>query len=137
MQMIVFRLKDLYYGLSTELVEEITTTLSHTKVPNSPGWIEGLVNLRGDVLTLINLYNLLNLNDFDIEDCYNNTIIAHLDENNVALMVDEVIGVTDIDEDELQSVSEEDDSYLRALVTAYDQIVNVLDLNSLFPKKEE
>lgn len=137
MQMIVFRLKDLYYGISTEVVDEITTTLSSTTVPKSPGWIEGLVNLRGDVLTLINLYDLLNLDDFNFNDCYNNTIVAQLDENNVALMVDEVIGVTDVDEEDFQSVSDDDSSYLRALVTVYDQIVNVLELKNLFEEKEE
>lgn len=137
MQIIVFRLKDLYYGISTEVVEEITTTLSFTTVPKSLDWIQGLVNLRGDVLTLINLYKLLNLDDFNLDDCYNNTVIAQLDENNVALMVDEVIGVTDVDENDFQSVSEDESSYLRALVTAYDQIVNILELKNLFEEKEE
>ena len=137
MQIIVFRLKDLYYGISTEVVEEITTTLSFTTVPKSLDWIQGLVNLRGDVLTLINLYKLLNLDDFNIDDCYNNTIIAQLDENNVALMVDEVIGVIDVDENDFQSVSEEENSYLLALVTAYNQIVNILELKNLFEVKEE
>lgn len=137
MQIIVFRLKDLYYGISTEVVEEITTTLSFTTVPKSLDWIQGLVNLRGDVLTLINLYKLLNLDDFNLDDCYNNTIIAQLDENNVALMVDEVIGVIDVDENDFQSVSEEENSYLLALVTAYNQIVNILELKNLFEVKEE
>lgn len=137
MQIIVFRLKDLYYGISTEVVEEITTTLSFTTVPKSLDWIQGLVNLRGDVLTLINLYKLLNLDDFNLDDCYNNTIIAQLDENNVALMVDEVIGVIDVDENDFQSVSEEENSYLLALVTAYNQIVNILELKNLFEEKEE
>lgn len=136
MQIIVFRLKDLYYGISTEVVEEITTTLSFTTVPKSPGWIEGLVNLRGDVLTLINLYDLLKLDDFNFNDCYNNTIVAQIDENNVALMVDEVIGVTDVDENEFQSVSDNENSYVHTLITVYDQVVNVLELKNLFEEKE-
>ncbi|HLR92045.1 MAG TPA: chemotaxis protein CheW [Atopostipes sp.] len=114
MQIIVFRLKDLYFGLSTEYVEEITTTLSYTKVPKSKGWVQGLVNLRGDVLTLINLYNLLNLNDNNIDDCYNNTIVAQLGENNVALMVDEVVGVSDVDEEDFHSASEDENASVRS-----------------------
>lgn len=137
MQIIVFRLKDLYFGLSTEYVEEITTTLSYTQVPKSKGWVQGLVNLRGDVLTLINLYNLLNLNDNNIDDCYNNTIVAQLSENNVALMVDEVIGVSDVDEEEFHSASEDDNASVRSLVTVYDKIVNILDVKNLFEEKEE
>jgi|SRR5690625_1489052 len=137
MQIIVFRLKDLYFGLSTEYVEEITTTLSYTKVPKSKGWVQGLVNLRGDVLTLINLYNLLNLNDNNIDDCYNNTIVAQLGENNVALMVDEVVGVSDVDEEDFHSASEDENASVRSLVTVYDKIVNILDVKNLFEEKEE
>ncbi|MEY8291452.1 chemotaxis protein CheW [Carnobacteriaceae bacterium 52-44] len=137
MQIIVFRLKDLYFGLSTEYVEEITTTLSYTKVPKSKGWVQGLVNLRGDVLTLINLYNLLNLNDNNIDDCYNNTIVAQLSENNVALMVDEVIGVSDVNAEDFHSASEDENASVRSLVTVYDKIVNILDVKNLFEEKEE
>lgn len=137
MQIIVFRLKDLYFGLSTEYVEEITTTLSYTKVPKSKGWVQGLVNLRGDVLTLINLYNVLNLNDNNIDDCYNNTIVAQLGENNVALMVDEVVGVSDVDEEDFHSASEDENASVRSLVTVYDKIVNILDVKNLFEEKEE
>lgn len=137
MQIIVFRLKNLYFGISTEFVEEITTTLSYTPVPKSKNWIEGLVNLRGDVLTLINMYNLLNLDDFNIDDCYNNTIVAQLSENNIALMVDEVIGVSDVNEEDFHAASEEDDASVRSLVTVYDEIVNILDLKNLFEEKEE
>ena len=137
MQIIVFRLKNLYFGISTEFVEEITTTLSYTQVPKSKNWIEGLVNLRGDVLTLINMYNLLNLDDFNIDDCYNNTIVAQLSENTIALMVDEVIGVSDVNEEDFHAASEEDDASVRSLVTVYDEIVNILDLKNLFEEKEE
>lgn len=137
MQIIVFRLKDLYYGISTEVVEEITTSLPSTRVPKSPGWIQALVNLRGNVLTLVNMYNLLNLDDFVLEDCYNNTIVSLLNNNNVALMVDEVIGVSDVDENEFQKLPEHDKTYVHALVTVYDQVVNILDLKNLFEEKEE
>lgn len=137
MQIIVFRLKDLYFGLSTEYVEEITTTHSYTKVPKSKGWVQGLVNLRGDVLTLINLYNLLNLNDNNIDDCYNNTIVAQLSENKVALMVDEVIGVSDVNVEDFHPASEEENSAVHSLVTVYDKIVNILDVKNLFEEKEE
>jgi len=137
MQIIVFRLKDLYFGISTEFVEEITNTFSYTPVPKSKNWIHGLINLRGDVLTLVNMYNLLNLDDFSIDDCYNNTIVAQLSENNIALMVDEVIGVSDVNEEDFHLASEEDNDSVHYLVNVYDKIINILDLKNLFEEKEE
>lgn len=137
MQMIVFRLSDYYYAASTEQIEEITTALSPTTVPKSPAWVEGLVNLRGDVLTLVSMYNLLKIDDKNTDDCYNNTIVAKLSENSIALMVDEIIGVTDVAEDDFQPTTEDEAASVHSLITVYDQIVNVLDLNNLFEEKED
>lgn len=132
MQLIVFQLKNLCYGISTETVEEITNPLPFRPVPKSPDLVHGVVNLRGDILTLINVYNLLNLDDFNLDDCYNNTIVAELGENNVALMVDEVIGVTEVEENSIQVVTENEKDYLRGFTHAYDQIVNILEFKNLF-----
>jgi len=129
MQMIVFRLSDLHYAASTEQIEEITTVLPATAVPKSPSWVEGLVNLRGEVLTLVNMHNFLKIDDKNKDDCYNNTIVARLSENSLALMVDEVIGVTEVEEDENASV--------HSLITVYDRTVNVLELDRLFEEKED
>lgn len=136
MQIIVFRLSDLYFGLSTEYIEEITNTIPATIVPKSPDWIQGLVNLRGNVLTLVNMHNLLKIDDKNKDDCYTNTVVVQLSENTLALMVDEVVGVADVDESEFKPISEQENSSVQALITVYDQIVNLLNINSLFEEKE-
>lgn len=132
MQVIVFQINNLYYGLSTEFVEEITGSLKSTFVPNSDPWVHGLVNLRGDVLTLVNMKKILEIADNEENECYNNTIIANLNENTVALMVDAVIGVTDVEEEDFHPATEEKGSAVTSLLSIYDQVVNILDLNSLF-----
>lgn len=136
MQILTFRLKDYYFGILTENVIEITKSHELKRIPKSPKWVEGLINLRGEVITLVNMYSLLKIDDFRIEDCYNNTVIVKLENNSIALMVDEVIGVTDIEENQLQSTSDKENSYVDALVTINDQIINVLELKSLFEVTE-
>ena len=136
MQILTFRLKDYYFAVLTENIVEITKTHDFKKIPKSPEWIEGLINLRGEIITLVNMYSLLKVDDFTIEDCYNNTIIIKLENNSIALMVDEVIGVTDIEEEDLQSVAEQDNAHVKSLVTIDNQIVNILELKSLFEETE-
>lgn len=136
MQILTFRLKDYFFGILTENVIEITKSHELKRIPKSPEWVEGLINLRGEVITLVNMYSLLKIDDFRIEDCYNNTVIVNLDNNAIALMVDEVIGVTDIEENQLQSTSDKENSYVDALITINDQIINVLELKSLFEVTE-
>lgn len=136
MQILTFRLKDYFFGILTENVIEITKSHELKRIPKSPEWVEGLINLRGEVITLVNMYSLLKIDDFRIEDCYNNTVIVNLENNSIALMVDEVIGVTDIEENQLQSTSDKENSYVDALITINDQIINVLELKSLFEVTE-
>ena len=59
MQVIVFTLGENKYAISTDKVEEITKNDQSTEVPNSLDWVEGLINLRGNVVTLLNLSKLL------------------------------------------------------------------------------
>lgn len=136
MQILTFRLKDYYFAILTENVIEITKTHDLKLIPKSPEWVEGLINLRGEVITLVNMYSLLKIDDFNFEDCYNNTVIVSLKENSIALMVDQVVGVTDIDESQLQSTTDNENAYVSSLVTIDDQIINVLELKSLFEVTE-
>ena len=136
MQILIFRLKDYHFGILTDNVIEIMKKNVVKSIPNSPEWVEGLINLRGEVLTLVNMYSLLKMDDFNLDDCYNNTVIVKLDENSIALMVDEIIGVTDINENDLQSASENDNSFVGSLITIDDRIINVLELKSLFEETE-
>lgn len=136
MQVIVFRLGERTYGFSTDRVEEITTILTTTKVPHAPEWTVGLVNLRGQVMTLVDLDKLLNETSSTEEDWYKNTIIIHTEENPIALKVGPVIGVTDVEESEFQ-LSGEEESVISGYLSVYDNIVSVIELDQIFKEKEE
>ncbi|WP_208560882.1 chemotaxis protein CheW [Marinilactibacillus kalidii] len=136
MQVIVFRLGERTYGFSTDKVEEITTTLTTTNVPHSPDWTVGLVNLRGQVMTLVDLDKRLNEPSSTDDEWYKNTIIVHTEDNPIALKVGPVIGVTDVEEDEVQSNGEED-SVISGYLSVYDSIVSIIELDQIFKEKEE
>ncbi|MDN6409746.1 MAG: chemotaxis protein CheW, partial [Tetragenococcus halophilus] len=119
----------------TEFVEEITVSLESTFVPNSKEWVHGLVNLRGEVLTLVDMKKILKDDDNKENQCYNNTIIAILDKNTIALMVDSVVGVTDVDQEDFHPKTSKEDPAVVSLLSVYDQVVNIIDLESLFLEK--
>ena len=58
MQMIMFKMSDEYYLISAKSVEEIIDTVPITYVPLAPNWVKGLINLRGNVMTVIGLSEL-------------------------------------------------------------------------------
>ena len=133
MQIIVFTLSDKYYAISTDRVEEITKHLAFTLVPNSPDWVEGLINLRGNVVTLVNLSKLLHQEE---DMCYNNIIIIHNEEEKVGLLVKDVMEVMNIEEDEFQKVSKEDLDGILGIVRRDGRIINIVDIDKLLFKNE-
>ncbi|WP_027108649.1 chemotaxis protein CheW [Lacticigenium naphthae] len=136
MQLIVFTLHDRFYGIPTKWVEEITTKLTSTLVPQSPEWVEGLINLRGQVMTLVNLDRLLNSSSDMERICYNNTIVIQTEQNKVAVEVEEVIGVTTVTEEEIQPIVHSEDTWVTSLVPAYGEVVSIIDIHQLFLKNE-
>lgn len=61
MQMIMFKMSDEYYLISAKSVEEIIDTVPITYVPLAPNWVKGLINLRGNVMTVIGLSELIGI----------------------------------------------------------------------------
>ena len=133
MQVIVFTISDKYYGIATDKVEEISKIITSTIVPNSPNWVEGLINLRGNVVTLVNSCKLLRQSD---DGCYNNIIIIHNDEEMVGLMVKDVIEVIDIEPTEIQKINDEIIDGILGIVRMDDEIVNIIDIDMLLSKNE-
>lgn len=139
MQLVIFSLQNKLYGIPSENVEEITENVDWTEVPKSPSWILGLINLRGNIISLLDFDRLVNFKE-DIYDsdnlCYNNTIIVKKEKEKVALAVNKVQEVVDIDEKDLQ-LKELQDEVIRGVYSRNDAVVNFVDLEVLFSKNEE
>lgn len=133
MQIIIFKLLDKYYALRTDSVEEITKYTDYTRVPNAPDWVTGLINLRGYVVTLLDLTSLLKV-DAPLE--YNNIIICNHQEEKIGLLVEEIIGVREIEENMVRRFKKDMKAELLGIVQMKDYIVNVIDLEKLLTENE-
>jgi purine-binding chemotaxis protein CheW len=133
MQIIVFKLNEKYFSIGTDRIDEITKLLPSINVPNAPYGIEGLVNLRGNVVPQISLSKLLHL---DEDVCYNNVMIINNDDHKVGLLINDVLKVMDIDEDDIQTLGTEGDGGIRGIIELDGMIVNILDVDLLLSEKE-
>ncbi|MHC1682444.1 MAG: chemotaxis protein CheW [Clostridiaceae bacterium] len=132
MQVVIFRLKDEQFAVETAKVQSINDYMVITKVPMAPDYIRGLINLRGNVISLLNL-NLL-LNKFNENDDKNNIIIIKLQEEEVGITVDEVNEVLDIDEVIIERVEDERKlPYIKGVLNFKDRIVTLIDIDKLLP----
>lgn len=137
MQVIVFKLKDQFYGFTTESIEEITRPLKETVIPQGPSWTQGLVNLRGQIMTLVDMEVLLNGSSSIDKLWYNNTVIVNTEENLIALMVGKVLGVIDISEEDVHKEIDEENESVIGYISAYNEMVTIIELDSILKEKEE
>ena len=104
---ISFNLNNDFYCISLEYVKEVLKDTNITNVPGTPDFIEGIMNLRGDYITVVNLKKFLGLPQETI--CEKNpVIIVKCNELKLALLIDKINELFDFQE---MSQQENPDSY--------------------------
>jgi purine-binding chemotaxis protein CheW len=101
MKVVVFQLKDKEYAVGVDVVESIEKLISITKVPNTPPYIKGVINLRGVVTPIVDLRERLGMEVQALDDRAR-IIIVSLEEFEVGLIVDAANDVIDIPVDSIE-----------------------------------
>jgi purine-binding chemotaxis protein CheW len=97
---IIFYLDDKIYGINSKSVAEVTTSLPVTPLPGVPEWVAGIANLRGDLISIIDLRRLWNK---DTQTPLKNRLIVFRSAKNdspIAFLVDnlnEIVTLSDKD----------------------------------------
>ncbi len=97
---LLFSTGGLLFGVKAEYVVEIITTYSIREVPLVPAHISGIINLRGQILPIIDIRHYLN-HDKSQESC---VIILNIEETMVGIIVDGVEKMIDIKIGSVQSM---------------------------------
>ena len=104
---ISFNLNNDFYCISLAYVKEVLKDTNITNVPGTPDFIEGIMNLRGDYITVVNLKKLLGLPEETVYD-KKPVIIVKCNELKLALLIDKINELFDYQE---FSVQDAPDSY--------------------------
>ncbi|WP_102400967.1 chemotaxis protein CheW [Haloimpatiens massiliensis] len=130
MQVVVFKLQDEEFAVETAKIQSISDTMEITRVPKAPDYIRGLINLRGNIITLLNLKLLLDIESNDVEQ--ENIIIVSINEESIGIIVDVVEEVLEIEESVIESVSEKDKKeYIKGIINFKNRIVTLIDIDKL------
>jgi purine-binding chemotaxis protein CheW len=107
-QVVEFILGNEHFAIDLFDVKEVVEYTNITKLPNSPPYIKGIIDLRGEITTIIDLKQRLNVIDQKQVDEQNTRIIV-LDENitqsKIGILVDDVSSVSTIDRDQVDYTS--------------------------------
>ncbi|MHB1393641.1 MAG: chemotaxis protein CheW [Clostridia bacterium] len=138
-QLVIFRLNGQEYGIDIFKVNEIVPYSKPTKIPNSPAYIEGVLNLRGHVIPIISLKKKFNLEDAGADD-RTRIIVANTGGNVAGFVVDEASEVLTVDKDTIEPVSEIVSNISRKYISGVGKLDNsrmyiLLNFNELYTEE--
>jgi purine-binding chemotaxis protein CheW len=130
MQVVIFKLKNEQFAVETSRVQTISEAMTVTKVPKAPEYVKGLINLRGSVLSLLDINLLLNIGENHAEQ--ESTIILKLEDELIGVAVDQVDEVLEVDESIIENVQDDKkEPYVKGIINFKDRIVTYIDIDKL------
>ena len=140
-QVVVFKLSDEIYAIDIFDVREIVEEKKITKIPNVPEYIDGILDLRGEITTVVNLKKLLNIPEKDGRTKGKIIVIdADKDVGTVGFIVDTVLSVTEVDSIEpLSTIASTsaislDESYIKGIIKGKEKLIILLDVDAILKK---
>jgi purine-binding chemotaxis protein CheW len=125
-------------GIPVNTVQEVLNPQSITPVPKAPREITGLLNLRGQIVTAVNLRRRLGLEDLPSDRESMNVVVRHHNES-FSLLVDEVGDVINVDAESLQPAPQTLDPLWKSVTTGVfrleRQLFVILDVGTILTLK--
>lgn len=130
-QLVVFKLGEQDYGVDILQVKEIGNLGKVIKVPNSPSHIEGIMDLRHEIIPVVNLSKKLNLQEKDTKS-NSKTLVAYNGKGNTAFIIDDAKEVLTVDtscvEYNAEACINSYGSYIKGIVKLEARILLLIDL---------
>lgn len=141
-QLIIFKLGSEEYGLSIDQIKEVVLTPNIAKVPQVPGYIKGVSNIRGNIIAIMDLEEkfglrpLVDPNDHNGENSSNYTLVVESEKHKVGVLVKEVpntlsVSVNDIENYTHFANSSGDENYIKGVAKFGDRIIIMIDMIKL------
>ena len=139
LQLVSFKIGSEEFGVDILNVQEINKITQITKVPNSPVFVEGVINLRGRVIPVIDLRARLNLEKKE-HDKDTRIIVVEIDNRTMGFIVDAVHEVlripVSITEAPPEIVTGIDSDFIKSVGKLDDRLLILIDLNKILMKEE-
>lgn len=140
LQQVVFKLDKEEYGLDIMKVNGIEKYQEVVKIPNAPDYIEGMINLRGEVLPIFSLRKKFKLIDKPTDD-ETKIIVAYTNDIKVGFVVDAVQEIMQVDEADVEEappiVTGIDRRYIKSVAKVEGRMVTLIDIDLVVTDEEK
>ena len=141
LQWVTFQLGSEIYGVNVLQVQEVLKYTEITPVPGAPAYVLGIINLRGNVVTVIDTRSRFNMTSKEVDDL-SRIIFIEVKSHIIGMLVDSVAEVVSIKREEIDTspnVSNEDlesAKYIQGVYSTDDKIIILIDVHKLFVNEE-
>ncbi|WMJ81289.1 chemotaxis protein CheW [Clostridium sp. MB40-C1] len=139
-KVLIFKINDQYYATDIMEVERILGYSEPTKLPDSPEFVEGVINYEGHILPIMSLVKKFNIDCKESEEDAK-IIVAKQEENKIGIIVDIVSEVRDVKMENIEEppeiVAGISKRYIKGLIKTNEQIIIFLNLSTILTREEK
>jgi len=142
-QLVTFQLGEELYGINIMDVKEIVRVQTIRAIPNAPTYVEGIFNLRSEIIPIINLhkrFHLKKLVSTEEDELLSGFVILDIDGMKLGIIIDRISRVITIEKEDIQPppqmFSGIGAEYIMGVVRQEQGYLIILDIRDLFNPKE-
>jgi len=138
-QCVTFELNNETYGINVMQVQEVLREIEVAPVPGAPNYVIGIINLRGNVVSVIDARTRFGLASIE-RTGMSRIIVIEAHKQIIGVLVDSVAEVVDVKLDEIETApnvgNDESSRYIDGVVSWRDKLLILVDLNKLLREAE-
>tara|TARA_Y100001960_G_scaffold100317_1_gene107739 strand:- start:1781 stop:2290 length:510 start_codon:yes stop_codon:yes gene_type:complete len=140
LQLVIFSLLGEEFGVSIHDVREIISNTQITPVPQAPSFVEGVINLRGQIIPVVDLRKRFNLEE-NTDKTEVKVVIIEVNDNVLGLVVDSVSEVLNIPSDSIKAppalvANGIGAEYIKGIGQYNEKMIILIDLQKVFSADE-
>jgi purine-binding chemotaxis protein CheW len=142
-QLVTFQLGEELYGVNIMDVKEIVRVQAIRAIPNAPSYVEGIFNLRSEIIPIINLHKRFHLRKLitsEEDELLSGFVILDIDGMKLGVIIDRISRVVTIEKEDIQPppqmFSGIGAEYIQGVVRQEEGYLIILDIRDLFNPKE-
>ncbi len=136
---VTFRLENEKYGINVMQVQEVLRVTEIAPVPGAPSYVLGIINLRGNVVTVIDTRSRFGLTSVETDDS-SRVVIIESEEQVVGILVDSVAEVVDLQPAAIETApnvgTEDSAKFIQGVASHEGELLILVDLNKLLSDEE-
>lgn len=142
-QLVIFKLGEEEYALNIDQIKEVVLTPGIAKIPQTPDYIKGVANIRGNVIAIVDLESKFNSGDLknDSEKC-KYTLVVESDSFKIGILVKEVPNTLTVSEKDIDNsstvlqYSNLDQDCIRGIVKHGDRMIILVDMIKMMESED-